>query len=287
MNKENDELVYKYYSDESKYAFDNLKNEYISFSSLGMLNDPLEGYGAYMSHDISHDELIEHDDVNKSEEQKEAEREALENVGNMFSEWDKNYESFACRVFCASNEYDNCLLWSYYANSHKGFCVGYRKKDIEKITNSEMFDVQYNKRVYFVDTKNIVKNDQYNFDELKKSLSVKSELWRHEDECRAIYRLNKDEIATYQPSRYYDDIVESSEMIFATFNFREKMCSKKYILKACRPAVIYLGMKMLDEEKIKNLREIAYYKNIDIFKMKQKSKSYGIEKGSSLNPQRV
>lgn len=36
-------------------------------------------------------------------------------------------------VFCLSKEPNNLLLWSHYANSHKGFCVGYNPKIILEI----------------------------------------------------------------------------------------------------------------------------------------------------------
>lgn len=42
------EILYKYYSNESKYSLDNLKNANISFSPLEILNDPFEGVGAYL-----------------------------------------------------------------------------------------------------------------------------------------------------------------------------------------------------------------------------------------------
>jgi hypothetical protein len=35
-------------------------------------------------------------------------------------------------VFCLSKESNNLLLWSHYANSHKGFCVGYNPIEIHK-----------------------------------------------------------------------------------------------------------------------------------------------------------
>lgn len=42
------EILYKYYSNESKYSLENLKNANISFSPLETLNDPYEGVGAYL-----------------------------------------------------------------------------------------------------------------------------------------------------------------------------------------------------------------------------------------------
>lgn len=41
------EMLYKYYSNQSIHAFENIKNGVISFTPLVTLNDPLEGLGTY------------------------------------------------------------------------------------------------------------------------------------------------------------------------------------------------------------------------------------------------
>lgn len=47
MNKSDKEILYKYYSDESKYEISNLKKDLITFTPVESLNDPFEGYGYY------------------------------------------------------------------------------------------------------------------------------------------------------------------------------------------------------------------------------------------------
>lgn len=34
------------------------------------------------------------------------------------------------RVLCTTSDYQNILMWSYYCNDHKGYCLQYRKHDI-------------------------------------------------------------------------------------------------------------------------------------------------------------
>lgn len=41
------EMLYKYYSNQSDYAFRNLEKGVVNFTPLISLNDPLEGLGTY------------------------------------------------------------------------------------------------------------------------------------------------------------------------------------------------------------------------------------------------
>ena len=172
MKTSSERLVYKYYSNDNEYAYENLKNRKISFTSILNLNDPFEGFGKY---------LIEFSDIN---EPNEIEKNAKENVEIRCSENTRDVLSQNCRVFCTSKTYDNPLLWAYYANSHKGFCVSYYREDVEKMLGKlgKAGDIQYEDNII------ISKNQEFDVDLLFK----KSTCWKHEDEFRAIYCAKSD-----------------------------------------------------------------------------------------------
>ncbi|MDY0142996.1 MAG: DUF2971 domain-containing protein [Bacteroidales bacterium] len=56
-------------------------------------------------------------------------QEFLNNIN--FESQDKQYG-----IFCTSLRWDSLLMWSHYANCHKGFCIGY---DQDKLLNSNYF----------------------------------------------------------------------------------------------------------------------------------------------------
>src|SRR5699024_3966641 len=133
-------------------------------------NDPFEGFGKY---------LIEFSDSN---EPNEIEKNAKENVERCCLENTRDVLSQNYRVFCTSKTYDNPLLWAYYANSDKGFCVSYYREDVEKMLGKlgKAGDIQYEDNII------ISKNKELDL------LFKKSTYWKHENEFRAIYCAKSD-----------------------------------------------------------------------------------------------
>ena len=81
------------------------------------------------------------------------------------------------KILSLSETYSNMLMWSYYAEGHKGFVVGVEICD----QNVEI------ERVKYVDKLRIDKSDD-NF--AKSALTKKLQLWKHEKECRVLKRNN-------------------------------------------------------------------------------------------------
>jgi hypothetical protein len=86
-------------------------------------------------------------------------------------------------VMCLSPNVHNFLMWSYYSNSHTGFCIGYNTK---KLIESRIFGMG-GKVIYsdkfptypmFPDIKS------FTFLNL---LYTKSRVWKHEDEYRLLH----------------------------------------------------------------------------------------------------
>lgn len=93
LNELTSKVLYKYRAF-SLNTIDSLLNSYFYFNSLEKLNDPL---------DIPINEMQSLDELK-------------------YCKIDKD----DYKVFCLSLEKENHLMWSHYADSHKGICIGYK-----------------------------------------------------------------------------------------------------------------------------------------------------------------
>ena len=252
-------LLYKYYSNKSNYAFENIENGNICFSTLESLNDPFEGIGEYL-YEVSDEEQKFWDAIG-SDLPKLLSKRFTKDIQDMLN--------FKYRVFCSSKDYDNCLLWAYYANSHQGFCVGYKESDILEIAD-ELVDVEYSNKMSLINESNV--------NTYKKLLTVKSVDWSNENECRALYELKDIDISSFESDVYYDDKKQNEEKMYKlhghvqTNNLRT-LCAEKFILKKCKPSVIYLGLRMEWKDK-QRLINIARKFNIKVYQMLQEQNSF-------------
>jgi len=96
----------------------------------------------------------------------------------------KNEEKFTRQlhevygVFCLCEKNDNYLLWSYYANAHKGFCVGLNSKNLVVETVSSIAPVAYSDTIPRID---IFEHPSLAF---RKLTETKAIFWQHENEYR-------------------------------------------------------------------------------------------------------
>ncbi|WP_455543067.1 DUF2971 domain-containing protein [Intestinibacter sp.] len=252
-------LLYKYYSNESKYAFENVENGNICFTPLESLNDPFEGVGAYLF-PISDEEQEYWDSIGSD---------LPKNLAKRISEDVRDSINFNYRIFCCTREYNNPLLWAYYANSHKGFCVAYEESSILEVSD-ELLDIKYRSEMFQIN-----ENSEETF---KNLLSIKSSDWSNEKECRALYKLKSNEISYLSPDVYWDAKKQSDKNLYKlrghvqTKNLKT-LCSEKFICKKCKPLEIYLGMKMNVSDR-RRLINIANKLGIKIYQMYQEQNSF-------------
>lgn len=249
-------LLYKYYSNESKYAFENGN---ICFSTLESLNDPFEGVGKYL-YEVSSDEQKFWNAIGCDLPKLLSKRVS----GDL-----RDMLNFKYRVFCSAKDYDNCLLWAYYANSHKGFCVGYKESNILEISD-ELLDVEYSSEMFPI--------NEYNENTHKKLLTLKSDHWKKENERRALYVLKDIDVSSLGSEVYYDKRKQHKEKIYKLHghvqtNDLKTLCAEKFILKKCEPSVIYLGARMEWSDK-QRLIKIARKFNIKVYQMLQEQNSF-------------
>lgn len=107
------------------------------------------------------------------------------------------------RVLCLTNSQKNILMWSHYANNHKGVCVGFDLSDISSCADVEK--VIYRKPYIYnivkimiegLDSpkKIIKKKDDINDEEVKKLMEpflyTKNKIWSYENEYRVLNSSN-------------------------------------------------------------------------------------------------
>jgi len=85
-------------------------------------------------------------------------------------------------IFSMSAKRDNLLMWSHYANFHKGICLEFKTIN-GKLFGCEILNVDYEKKY-----PNLSMYDNPNFEWVKKYLTTKSLDWEYEEEWRIIYK---------------------------------------------------------------------------------------------------
>lgn len=89
-------------------------------------------------------------------------------------------------VACLSENSDNVLMWSHYANNHKGMCVEYNLMDFNRVLSFTPIPVIYS------DERNVLKRLRVNSIEqdimsfFNKSLVYKEKSWNYENEWRIV-----------------------------------------------------------------------------------------------------
>jgi hypothetical protein len=177
---------------------------------------------------------------------------------------DKSQDFF--KVFCLAKNFDNILMWSHYADNHKGICIGFRigvwheslalkckpgflKQFPQQFPDGNdffpLFHVKYDDNR--PDPYNLIRKNK---DIIKDFIYNKGKCWAYEDEYRIV--LN-DEILLGNPAQVEDNEIE--EIIFGLrtpSNIKAKIIG---IIKSCRNsnAKIYEIKKMnkLDRVQIK------------------------------------
>lgn len=87
-------------------------------------------------------------------------------------------------IFCGTKSYLNTLMWSHYANNHKGICLGFYIKPIEKETTYSYLDVAYKQQLKPMPYS--FTNPTQHYFSLIYWMNVKSKVWEYEQEIRVI-----------------------------------------------------------------------------------------------------
>lgn len=163
-------LVYKYRSGTTR-DIEALMNNQFYASSIETLNDVHEGKIIIDNQEIELFDLLVKNSVSTLDI---SIKKDLENLIQIY----KN-----SGVYSLSKDYKNELLWAYYADSQKGFCIEYDFNILKQYPCNEdnFFDIKYSKNVPIINLGSI-----FDISILKKSLVTKSSSWKHEDEIRIL-----------------------------------------------------------------------------------------------------
>lgn len=203
-------MLYKYADINDNFTLNNLINNQLGFNRIENFNDPFDTNPKL---DIDKNDIIS---ANISNELKKSYLSlpksqiidiALEGIRK---------PSFTDKygVTCFSKINDNILMWSHYANSHKGICLGF---DLDKNNLENFIDKKKN-----IENKLIFSKTKYRLLPIKYSpirptfkifsnnyheqtidiLSIKNNIWEYEKEYR-IFLYNKNDKNVYFPLGIY------------------------------------------------------------------------------------
>jgi hypothetical protein len=183
MNKDNDIplILYKYINLEDGLKI--LLNQTLKLSSPSVFNDPFDFSNSLIDYKISKEyakDLVERRFNSDSRKEKRAKARELQKSHKMQPVFDdgitKHKERF--RVSCFSKIKDEILMWSHYADKHKGICIGLK---IPLVSN-DFFTLPVN---YTIEINPL----DFNADRTKSIkywMTTKYKKWIYEEEYRII-----------------------------------------------------------------------------------------------------
>jgi hypothetical protein len=237
-------LVFRYRSVNIK-NINSIINDYIWFSPFNSQNDPFDGTTEY-EWDKKNNDLI-WDEVKKYSFLKEIDHkileDALNNTNPLFS--DRN----PVIISCFTRKYNDLLMWSHYANGHRGICqifiankidgrllleinpnsiIKYSEKLIIKDRYLPLFPVIYrNKKQEPLLSSRV--NTIEGIKQRVTSTFEKSKMWEYEAEYRALVFDNslESENKLYYPSTVLFGLIIGCEMDKETKKLIEIICKYK------------------------------------------------------------
>lgn len=178
------------------------------------------------------------------------------------------------RVFCLSASFKKILMWSHYAENHKGICIGFNFPNIDKDGNPYFFD-------------EIIKTDEENKNNLiyenknkkmDKIFSGKVNYDKPFINKKLIYELDdsNNEIANYNKFKDWD--YEEEYRFITNTNFQKGILDPKYITKiyfGCNTSEldIYTTIQKIIKSNFLDLGNLKFYimeKSGSSFQLKEK-----------------
>lgn len=145
---------------------------------------------------------------------------------SIYEDIDKQNEKFKV---CSFSQYkDNILMWSHYANYHKGFCIEYAFEDVSR-KNPNLFPVMYSNEI--IDRK---ENDMRYM--LRKSLD-----WQYEYEWRVID-------VNYEKNSLYS-LVEMPRPVSIYLGCKIEEGLKGYLMNYCKNNNIKVYSSTINRER--------------------------------------
>ncbi len=158
------------------------------------------------------------------------------------------------RIFCITEDYNNLLMWAHYSDSHKGIVLRFRVLPELQSAFCAASPIEYSSKPPSLGTFDdmfyrTIKAIKRNTEEINRKLSfTKSDVWKYEKEWRF-------SVKPRNPSMNYDiNSIDEREI-----------------------DGIYLGCRILEEDKQEIIKLAKRYPNIEIFVGKKNNKEYKLE----------
>lgn len=172
--------LYKYRKFDS-HALECVSENVIWVSKPQDFNDPFE-YSFRIDPDMPIAEVIKRKKDATHENYMEKQLELIEKIMGNF---------LIGGIFSVSETKINSLMWSHYADSHKGFCIGYGKKSDNQLSEKTCHKVSYGKYSSF-GLMELWKGFEQDNQDIKKKVFkamvlAKDPNWQYEREWRVLY----------------------------------------------------------------------------------------------------
>lgn len=255
-------IVYKFRNWEDNWHKKLLTENIIHFSSPNVFNDPFDSTIPFRYDLVSDNELINsYYRVIKKENPNLSRREirelAREEVKKGFvkgpeylekaKEITEQYNSKMFGIFSVAGKYDSLLMWSHYANNHKGFCVGLKYELLIDFCTRYFFQkekVLESRQIFYQeDYPVLIPTIEDDVEFMIRPLTYKSKIWEYENEYRIIVYEGANENVVI-PNEIFEGVV--------------------------------LGCKMPTEMK-KEIKEIVDKKNIPLAEAKMHPEKYSLQ----------
>lgn len=166
-------------------------------------------------------------------------------------------------IYCVSKNPTNLLMWSHYANCHKGICIGF---DAQKTIFKQARKIDY------TETLPKLNRDDSPEDLLDKIALTKSKDWSYEEEYRILSRpIRNDEKNFY--TKHIEKNSDSKEQVADLLSKNGGPGLHEFDQGSI--FVIYIGIKATIEMEEK-IREIASFYDITVVRLQKDPTSFSL-----------
>ena len=187
--------LYKYTSHNSNYKYNIIKNSELWFSNVKSFNDPLDSQLDYRQC-YTKNEIKKYWKyfLKKKPNHPQSLKQILKKYGDIFnflSQQKRVFEAFRLQmgVLCMSSNPENILMWSHYANNHKGIVYEFDYNLFSNFSTNSFkgnpYKIDYpNNKSY--ELLSYVKTNKKRDTQFIKELTTKAIDWKYEEEYRFI-----------------------------------------------------------------------------------------------------
>lgn len=201
----NDKIFYKYVSGKSG-SLDIITEGKMKFTNPDKLNDPFDCNLEYDIEAVADDAMKDGVYIKQYRQFNNiSSSEYLENKGKHKKEIKQRLKNAYKKVkdthyICSLSEYPlSFLMWSRYANNHKGFVVEFTVPYCNNYDDSHTKKYLCPMPVDYNNTPKIITTFNYEEKEFKEQFLTKSKVWKYEKEHRAIIEQKIDQNTTSDP----------------------------------------------------------------------------------------